>query len=753
MVITAPPLAQVLVAGVDTHLDTHHAAVVTLTGRVLADAAFPATSAGYRRLLHWIAADARAGVANAADSVVQYVAYRAARDDGRTEEADTILANIEQYNAYDCRSTLGLRDWLRGLPEVQGLSLDLEPVERPGTDFEPSALDLRLQQLGEEAEQHGRAAEGAAYRLAAAAIDFHRREQKSFWWSHFDRLEQPAEEWQETRNVLVAGANSTADAWDGVGPKGGAPKRDLTLRGLWSPGSSQPREGTDVFLVYGNPVPYRPPGHRAGQRVATRAKLLEAVADGAVRVQESLPAGAEPWSQLPSHLTPGSPPRAENLTSAIEAWGASIVEEAPNWPGDAMTRLLLRASPGGDHPLGPMAGPDDATRAVVASLTGAPQSYLAVQGPPGTGKTYLAAHVIAELVMKHHWAIGVTAQSHKVIENVLEAVIQDGGLSSGIVTKKRDKGGSNGSFTVLPDNGFRAFADRNASTGYVIGGTPWDMTNRTRVGERQLDLLVIDEAGQFSLANTIATAMSARRVLLLGDPQQLPQVTQGIHPAPVDGSALAHVLGAEAVLPEDFGYFLAESRRMDAALAAPVSRLSYEGQLRSHACTLARRLEGVKPGLHSAPVPHSGNATASPEEAAAVLAIVQRHLGLAWTPDDDKPPRPLEQIDVIIVTPYNAQVELLRRSLDAAGLTEVPVGTVDKFQGREAVVAIVSLGASDASEVPRGIDFLLSRNRLNVSISRAKWAAYLVHSPALMDHLPMTPAGLATLSRFITLVP
>ena len=278
------------------------------------------------------------------------------------------------------------------------------------------------------------------------------------------------------------------------------------------------------------------------------------------------------------------------------------------------------------------------------------------------------------------------------------------------------------------------------------------MTNRNRVGVGQLDLLVIDEAGQFSLANTIATALSAKRVLFLGDPQQLPQVSQGIHPAPVDGSALGHIIGGHAVLPAEYGYFLAESRRMDAAVTAPVSRLAYEGQLRSHPSTFGRALVGVAPGLHPVEVPHTGNATSSIEEAAAVVDLVRQHLGKDWVAKPGTAPTPVRQQDIIVVTPYNAQVELLREALVAARFDDVPVGTVDKFQGREAVISIVSLAASDATEVPRGMDFLLNRNRLNVSISRAKWAAYLIHSPALIDYLPRTPEGLATLSRFITLI-
>ena len=696
--------------------------------------------------------DEREGVANAADSVVQYVAYRAAREDGLDQEADRILADIAQYNAYDCRSTLGLRDWLRSLPEVQGVHVDVVPQELTAAAFEVSDLDLKLQELGLEAEHRGEDAAAGAYRMAAAAIDFHRREAKSFWWEHFDRLEQPAELWQDTRNIFVVDGGSAEEGWSGVGPRGGAPKRTLRLSGVWAPGSSQVKEGLDVFLVYEEPVPFSPLGHRVGQRIATRATLVGETEDGDVLVKETLPTGATPWDATPTHIAPGPPPRADNLQAAIEQWGQTVADSASGWPEDAMSRVLLRAAPSAAAPLEPMRDADDGVRAVVASMTTMDRGYLAVQGPPGTGKTYLAAHVIKELVERHHWAIGVTAQSHKVIENVLEAVVLDAGVESHLVGKKPDRDGSTGNYVALADSGFQNFAARNHATGYVIGGTAWDMTNRNRIGVDQLDLLVIDEAGQFSLANTIATAFSAKRVLFLGDPQQLPQVSQGIHPAPVDGSALGHIIGGHAVLPDEYGYFLAESRRMDEAVTEPVSRLAYDEQLRSHPSTLGRSLDGVAPGLHSVAVLHTGNATSSVEEAAAVIDLVHQHLGLAWTPKAGAVPVSVQQDDIIVVTPYNAQVELLRSSLDAAGLGDVPVGTVDKFQGREAVISIVSLAASDAAEVPRGMDFLLNRNRLNVSISRAKWAAYLVHSPALIDYLPHTPEGLATLSRFITLI-
>jgi superfamily I DNA and/or RNA helicase len=270
---------------------------------------------------------------------------------------------------------------------------------------------------------------------------------------------------------------------------------------------------------------------------------------------------------------------------------------------------------------------------------------------------------------------------------------------------------------------------------------------------------VVDEAGQFSLASTIAASVAARRLLLLGDPQQLPQVSQGTHPEPVDMSALGWIADGHDVLPPELGYFLAQSRRMHPALAAPVSRLSYEGELQSHDCAALRRIEGVEPGLTAVPVVHEGNTTESAEEALEVVRIVGSVLGRAYTDTTDGADGPaaadaraLAQSDLIVVTPYNAQLTLVREALDRAGYRDVPVGTVDKFQGQEAAIAIVSLAASSAAAAPRGVEFLLLKNRLNVAISRAKVAAFLVYSPGLLDALPRTPQGVAQLSAFARLV-
>lgn len=293
--------------------------------------------------------------------------------------------------------------------------------------------------------------------------------------------------------------------------------------------------------------------------------------------------------------------------------------------------------------------------------------------------------------------------------------------------------------------------------GFLIGGTAWDFSSDKKFDARVLDLLVIDEAGQYSLANTLAVARAAQNMLLLGDPQQLPQVTQGTHPYPVDESALGWLSAGHDTLPEKLGYFLDVSWRMHPALCAPVSLLSYSGKLQSAPAGAQRELAGWAPGIFVREVDHRGNTTSSIEEALEVAHIARSFIGAQWTENLAHPEkyRPLEPEDILVVAAYNAQVDLITEKLESAGLKDedggVRVGTVDKFQGQEAPVVIVSMAASSAGESARGAEFLLSPNRLNVAISRGQWCAVLVKSSSLTNFLPTTPAGLSQLGGFVRL--
>lgn len=393
----------------------------------------------------------------------------------------------------------------------------------------------------------------------------------------------------------------------------------------------------------------------------------------------------------------------------------------------------------------------DAVHAAVRALD---HSYVAVQGPPGAGKTFLASHVIARLVAEGA-KVGVVAQSHAVIENLMLACCARDGFDVSRAVRLRGK-------SVTPDVPWSEVSDSelveliSGAGGLLFGGTVWDYVSERRVPAGSLDVLVVDEAGQFSLTNTVAAARAARSVLLLGDPQQLPQVSTGVHPYPVDVSALGWLSDGAAALDPRFGYFLGESWRMDSALCERVSWLSYDGALASAAATAGRTLRGVEPGVVSYPVEHAGCSVRSVQEAQAVVDCVCELLGREWVPAAGAEPRPLAAEDCIVVAAYNAQVDCVREALIAAGLADssgagVRVGTVDKFQGQEAAVVLVSL-ASSRVDSGRGAGFVLSPNRLNVAVSRGQWRAVLVHSPWVARSVPQDVEEVLALSGFAGLV-
>ena len=393
----------------------------------------------------------------------------------------------------------------------------------------------------------------------------------------------------------------------------------------------------------------------------------------------------------------------------------------------------------------------DAVHAAVRALD---HSYVGVQGPPGAGKTFLASHVIACLVAEGA-KVGVVAQSHAVIENLMAACCARDGFDVSRAVRLRGK-------SVTPDAPWSEVSDSelveliSGEGGLLFGGTVWDYVSERRVPAGSLDVLVVDEAGQFSLTNTVAAARAARSVLLLGDPQQLPQVSTGVHPYPVDVSALGWLSDGAAALDPRFGYFLGESWRMDSALCERVSWLSYDGALASAAATAGRALQGVEPGVVSYPVEHAGCSVRSVQEAQAVVDCVRELLGCEWVPAAGAEPRPLAAEDCIVVAAYNAQVDCVREALVAAGLADssgagVRVGTVDKFQGQEAAVVLVSL-ASSRVDSGRGAGFVLSPNRLNVAVSRGQWRAALVHSPWVARSVPQDVEEVLALSGFAGLV-
>ncbi|MCV2488239.1 TM0106 family RecB-like putative nuclease [Geodermatophilus sp. YIM 151500] len=630
-------------------------------------------------------------VADAMSSVVEYEKWLIDRDPAR-------LQAIEDYNRDDVDSTRELHDWL----ETQRAELAAEhgelarpivsdvdaPVQRSDAELAELALVDRLADAG--------------HPLLGDLVQWHRREARPGWWEFFARGELEDEQLVEDRTAL-GGLSCGAEV--------GTEKRSKLYAFDFSPQDTKLSVGSKAFDV---DTKARVGEVREIDAVAGRVVVKSTKAPDAVR-----------------GLGPEGPLDDRPMRESIAATADDVLAGRPCL-GQA---LLDRRVPAGTRRLpGEEAG--DAVVRLGLTLDG---EVLAVQGPPGSGKTRAASRLIRALLDAGK-KVGVTATSHAVIGNVLSAVGRP-------ALQKCDEHQACGAPGVewSKDSGDVAarLLDGSAS---LVGGTAWFWCRPELAGA--VDVLVDDEAGQFSLANAVAVARSARSLVLLGDPQQLAQPTQAVHPGESGLSALEHLLEGHPTVPEDRGVFLDRTWRMHPALTAFVSDLAYEGRLESAPGRERIAVDGWASGLAVKFVRHTRpSAAASAEEAAAVAGLWRSLQGVGWV-DAAGERSVIGADDVLVVAPYNNQVGLIRRLLPDGAR----VGTVDKFQGQEAPVVVYSMTSSSADDAPRGIDFLYDLHRLNVAVSRAKALAVVVLSEELLDAAVRTPEQLRQVNALCRLV-
>jgi uncharacterized protein len=616
------------------------------------------------------------------DAVVSFERYLANGD-------ATLLDDVEAYNEEDCRATLDLRDWLldQRVDAAAEFRLDVpfrEPPERRAPEPQSQAELTETERL-QEALLEG-AVEGDERWLAAQLLDYHRREARPAWWWYFRRREMIDEQ-------LIDDSEA--------------------LGGLES--DEQEPVQVDRSLEYGFSFPAQQHGFDPGDGAEDPAEggtgwtITEL--DNATGVARLKRGKASRNKRLPTSLVPGGPYKTAVQRAALRRLAASMLPGDGRYP--ALLRLLRR-----DLPLDGASLQRDELDDQRELAVGLQDTYLFVQGPPGSGKTYRGARIVTAL-LREGKRVGIAAQSHKVIHNLLDEV-ENAAREEGLEFRGLKQSEAYDGDFVKPGTG-DDFLDPEVG---LIAGTSWLFSRDDLDGT--LDVLVIDEAGQISLADALAMGTSARSLILLGDPLQLAQVTQGVHPPGSGCSVLEHLLGDHDTIPEDRGLFLTHTRRMHPDVCAFVSEAFYDARL-DPIPDCAERTTSLGTGIRWLPVEHSGNRVDSAEEVDSIAVELGRILGGTFA--DASGERPLRERDVLVVAPYNAQVRLLRERLPGG----VEVGTVDKFQGREAAVVFYSMASSSGEDVPRGLEFLLSRNRLNVAISRAQCLAYLVCSPGLLE--------------------
>ena len=640
-------------------------------------------------------------------------------------------------------------------------------------------------------EQHSPSTVEYAHAMNLAAVDYHRRERAQFWRDHFYRLSHEPAVWEGSRDTLIFDSVTVEQDWHLPKPRARKPARILAITARMGESSTLKAADSNLYVLYpavGAPehvtsqlfkdatyYSHNNPDIPAPRQVLSvgipEGTLLEVHQhqDGSGRVDILLEekgvtglAPEEQHQQLPIALTPPIPIATKSLEEAILETATQSALVFPAALSGAAQDIVRREPPrlrGGVS----LPSVEDfnnaelpAVEALYTAVKNLDSSYVAVQGPPGSGKTFVGSHVIARLVAQG-WKIGIVAQSHAVVENMLSACLERG-VPPEQAARSRGK-------SQTPHFLWREVSDAqlqdslNAPEGFVFAGTAWDFSSEKRFAQQSLDLLVIDEAGQYALANTLAVARACRSMLLLGDPQQLPQVSTASHDIPVNESALGWLSGGNPVLDPAYGYFLSVSWRMHPALCASVSRLSYEGRLVSAPAAAKRALSlpsggAVEPGLNIVRLDHEHASVRNALEAERIAQLASGYIGSSWT--EKGVTRELEPEDIVVVAAYGAQVEQIRSTLIQANLLTdngegVRVGTVDKFQGQEAPVTLVSLAASNAQLAGRSASFLLSPNRLNVAISRGQWRTDLVCGASVERCVPQSIQEVRALGGFVGL--
>tara|TARA_R100000005_G_scaffold49016_2_gene23517 strand:- start:1981 stop:5388 length:3408 start_codon:yes stop_codon:yes gene_type:complete len=644
-----------------------------------------------------------------------------------TDEDKTV---VELYNRDDCASTLALRDWLEERRAELISDGNHVPRPEPGQDGPSEELSERQQRVqalverlieGIPVDPEARSAEQQATWVLAYLLDWHRREDKAAWWEYFRLAALTPEELTDERAAL-SGLELIATV-------------DETARGIPTHRYRFPQQDTDLR---GGETLQSAGGEKLGEVVEISSE------DRTVDIKKMGKTASEHPVGVFAHTMYGSKEQADSLLRLGEYVADNGI--TGDGPYNAARALLLRLPPNLDG--GQVReGDEDTLQAALRVATALHPGVFPIQGPPGTGKSFTGARMICELVSQGK-RVGITANSHKVIRNLLDKVVEaaeEAGIDLRCVQKPKEMEPDQSRLTFAKDN--NTLLSALASGRCQVAGATHFLWARADA-QNTLDVLVVDEAAQMSLANVVAVAPSAERLVLLGDPQQLDQPTQGTHPDGAGVSCLEHVLGDEHTIAKDCGLFLENTWRLHPDISEFTSELFYDDKLASVAGCEQQEIRSAGiiqgSGLRYLPVDHAGNQSSSIEEAEAVASLVNRILADAptWI-DRDGTERPVSLEDILIIAPYNAQVFEIQQRLPGAR-----VGTVDKFQGQEAPIAIYSTATSSHADAPRGMEFLYSANRFNVATSRAKCVAILVASPQLFEAECRTPQQMQLANAF-----
>lgn len=693
-------------------------------------------------------------------SVVWFEQYLATGD-------KKFIKDIEIYNQDDCESTSDLRDWLLRLKSefTEQYNFDWSTYVRPERtkkaktkkdeeeETKAQAEDTRvlgyqtvfeIEQIQAKPKEKRSESENLRETFFYLA-DFYRRESKPAWWKHYDRITK--------KHELTANSECLGDCTLDESRPPTPIKKSMLYHYTFPLQETKITEGTELFDAiseknYGEMHLIDTDAGIASIKIGPKTDVVANVALSP-KVKDM---GGQLNEGLDRFLTKLSEPEYHDLTTLKRAYPYPALvdilrKKLPIFKDGKSREQIVPYS--ADHP--------EFASALLDAALNLDHSYLFIQGPPGTGKTFNGARLAVSL-LKQGKRIGITSNSHKAINNFIEEV-DEVAFTEGVALRGAKKAGkTNEEEHYKPKStkeGFRSqiityfdHDDIAPETKNLIAGTAWTFVKEQH--HQQFDYLFIDEASQMSLASLIAAGTSAHNLILIGDPQQLPQPLQGIHPGELSLSPLEYLLEGRGTVPPEKGIFLNVCYRMHTDICQVLSHHVYDRRLEAPAENGNQKIQiphkkliTRESGILFNACHHEGNTGSSPEEVERVTELYRELLGCTFVDKTGKE-QPITEKDIMVIAPFNMQVTKLKNALGS----EAQVGTIDLFQGREAPVVIVSMTTSNVEEAPRGIDFLFSQQRINVALSRAKALAILVGTPRLFATKCTTPKQMELVNFF-----
>ena len=689
-------------------------------------------------------------VGNGGDSVVFYEKWR---EVGGAEEWETqpngyqawlnkseqfdwdqwaVLREIRDYNIDDCESTLELANWLHQLQKERGIQyqpaqaellIEVEPSEQTLANKEKrEALQARQQKLVSAFESDQTLKDDPHAKLLISLLHFYSREKKPQSFAYFQRMEKTDEELSDDETVISDIKLISHPVEDG----------NISCTATFSLDQPLRKDKIKTATIKNTNV-------RANKIIFEELDVHTGQVTFEVKAEYEEALQQTPLTLLGSENMMPTEGLENELCRVTEAYFESrelpkvletIFNQAiPRYIGDVsalpVTRELYPDS-------------EAYAQALIKAIASMDESCICIQGPPGAGKTHTAKLVIKSLIANGK-RIGIMSNSHAAIMNLLEPLAKE--LPTTPIVKITGYDSNKDFEEKFPPETYPSFKYRGSmsftkanpiESFEVIGATVYGFSKEI-THEHPLDYLFVDEASQVALANLVVASSAARNIILMGDQMQLEQPIQAAHPGDAGASALEFMLKDHAVIPEDKGIFLERTYRMHQDVCHPLSEIVYEGKLqadeenRHQAIVIdAPKLITKQNGILPIFVEHSGNTQSSEEEVEKIKAIIAE-LKTGQFINKEQQSEAITDKSILIVAPYNMQVNLLKEKLGS----DYQIGTIDKFQGQEAPVVIISMAVSDVDDSPRGLDFIFDKNRLNVAISRAKALAILVANSGL----------------------